>query len=684
MEKINAFFEDYLFNIKNCLVVYGEKANCLETVIALANDFAIQIPDEKIEILNDGVLEIVKRNIPSTLSGEFYQGFPESVHNLSRFQLLYDQLNHYYNTYYLGNFSESGKSVFEKTVKRRLFKGKGEIKNIDIITKEQAQQMIIQTAKDFCTSTRPLNDANCNFLVNYFKTYKNFYPIQGKTNLVKLAYTFKKKVLYSQLYLSDLFKMVEYIGFNYYDRKSPIEVRLNSSDRRFVKNLINHAFKLNQADIENCYEKRAFWCGILHQIHYKHICEKSEQFVRDIRNKKCKSCYSVVNTLLEKGQVVEASNYLIAKKGTTALIRNIDYILSRATNTTDALKVIDLITLTNPLVAMQLLLRNGTQAKYNRIFTFTKNNLLKVHYENDEESQKRKTILPKQITSMVNKKILKSLSDFYNGKLGKVYIDEKFKKIALPIYESDSQIGLGVLTKGSRIPFDTNKTLRAFIYWEKVNDIDLACFGINKQGAQIEFSWRTNCEFNEKRIITYSGDQTSGYNGGSEFFDININKFKEKYKDVEYILFTANCYSLLEFNKLYCKAGYMTRDDATNGNIYEPKTVNTAFNVTANGTYCLLYALDLKNNEIVWVNTAKNDFYAVAGEDCVNFVYKYLETTNHLSVYKLFELANAQFVDDATLADYVVSDEIKSVTKDQVLITSYDYSPLIPIINGKI
>ena len=63
MEKINAFFEDYLFNTKNCLVVYGEKANCLETVIALANDFAIQIPDEKIAILNDGVLEIVKRKI---------------------------------------------------------------------------------------------------------------------------------------------------------------------------------------------------------------------------------------------------------------------------------------------------------------------------------------------------------------------------------------------------------------------------------------------------------------------------------------------------------------------------------------------------------------------------------------------------------------------------------------------
>ncbi len=685
MKKFNEFFEDYLFTVKNCLVVYGEKANQLETVIALARDFAIEIPEEKIEILNDGVFDIVKRTIPTSLKGEFYQGFPESVHKLSHFQLLYDQLSHYYNTYVLGDFSSAGHSNYEKTIKRSLFKGKGEIKYIDIITESQAEEMIIKTAKDLCSSTRVLNDVNYNFLVEYFKTYKEFYPIAGKTNLVKLVYNLKRVKLFNQLYLSDVYKLVEYVGFNFYFNKlDAIDVRLKSKDRRFVTQIIDRTFLTDKADVDNCFEKRAFWCGLLHQLHYKPKTQKAVDFVNDVRSKKGKSCYSLFNRLLDEGKIFEASNYLISKKGSNSLIRNIDYVLSRATNLEDVDKVLDLIDISNPLCSMQLLLRNSTESKSTRIFTFTKNNLSKVHYETEKESERRKTILSASLSSRIKEKVLALLSNLYNGKFGNVYIDEKFKKIALPLYESDSQSGLGVLTKGSRIPFETNKILRAFIYWEKVNDVDLACFGINKEGQCIEFSWRTNARFNAFQAVTYSGDQTSGYNGGSEYFDINFDKFKEKYKNVEYIVFTANCYSLLEYNKFYCKAGYMTRDDANAGNIYEPKTVNSAFNVTANGTYCILFAIDLKTNELVWINSAKNGFYAVAGEDKLDFIYKYLETTNVLSVYKLFELANARFVDNVEQADYVVSDQVKPVKDTQVLITSYDYSPLIPIINGKI
>jgi RNA-binding protein YlmH len=127
----------------------------------------------------------------------------------------------------------------------------------------------------------------------------------------------------------------------------------------------------------------------------------------------------------------------------------------------------------------------------------------------------------------------------------------------------------------------------------------------------------------------------------------------------------------------------MLREHPTDGEIYEPKTIQTAYNVTAEGIYGILFALGIKRKEIVWLNVSKSGFYPVAGEDKLDFIYKYLTITDAINVYKLFEIAGATFVDDPSKAKYVVSDEVESVREDQVLIRSYDYTPLIPLINGK-
>ena len=87
---------------------------------------------------------------------------------------------------------------------------------------------------------------------------------------------------------------------------------------------------------------------------------------------------------------------------------------------------------------------------------------------------------------------------------------------------------------------DAFKKLRAFTYWEKVDDIDLSCFGLTDDGRRIEFSWRTMAG-NQSDAITYSGDETSGYKGGSEYFDIKLEEFKKMYPAVKYIVFFLPC-----------------------------------------------------------------------------------------------------------------------------------------------
>lgn len=682
MNNLNTFFEDYLFGVKQCLVVCGQPSNCFETAFTLAKGYGIQLPAQKVQLLNEEVLNVVRRNLPDKLSGEFYKGFPQSVHSLAASQIVFDQLYHYFNTYVQGDFSKPGESVFEKSFERVAFAGKPAWKKFDVLTYDQAIVEIDTTMQNLCKSTRPLNNMDMRFVQNYVQLFGKIYPIAGKTNLCKLVCTIGSKEIVDQLYLSDVYKLVGFIAYsNTYGEFDAMNYRMQNKYKRLVTKVIDNAFAIGKADVVNCYEKRDFWCGLLHQIHYKPCSEAAQKFCIAIRSKQGKSVYSHFEKLLKQGDVVEAAKLLVDKKGVNALVRNVDYVLSRCT-LDQVEEVLRLIDLTNPLCALQLYARNSIAVSATREFVYTKNNLVVRHTETKEEADRRKTILPLEIKQKVDQALKSALQKRFAGKLQSVYIEDSFKTVALPLYESDSAPGLGTLTKGSRVPFESKMIFRAFVNWSKCNDVDLACFGIGKDGEVVEFSWRNTHRYQTVRAVTYSGDQTSGYNGGSEYFDVNFKKFASTYRNCDYVVFTANCYSMENFSEFPCKAGFMLRDNAYVGKIYEPSTVKTAYNVTAQGTYCVLFALDIKRKEIVWLNVARDGFYPIAGEDKLDFVYKFLNVTDVLSVYSLFQIAGATFVDDASQAKYVVSDNVESVREDQVLIRSYDYTPLIPLING--
>ena len=96
---------------------------------------------------------------------------------------------------------------------------------------------------------------------------------------------------------------------------------------------------------------------------------------------------------------------------------------------------------------------------------------------------------------------------------------------ALPLQENTSQGGFGVLPKGSRIHIENAKIIRAFTYWEKVNDIDLSVFGIDAKGRQTEFSWRTMAGRKPDAIF---------FSGESVKFDSNNTKIDSVVSGHEY------------------------------------------------------------------------------------------------------------------------------------------------------
>ena len=298
-------------------------------------------------------------------------------------------------------------------------------------------------------------------------------------------------------------------------------------------------------------------------------------------------------------------------------------------------------------------------------------------------SRRRSEISEGQAKMLANR-LMENLRANLKGRLGKVYIDPEIKRYALPIAENTSQGGFGVLTRGTRLPMQTEgkpiKKLRGFTYWEKVNDIDLSVFGIDSDGYRREFSWRTMAG-NQSGAITYSGDETSGYNGGSEYFDIDLPNFRTMYPKMRYLIFCDNVYSALTFDKCICRAGYVLRDTESSGEIYEPKTVQSAYTVNCSSTFAYLFGVDLETEELVWLNMARNGSTHVAGNTDMNFITDYFHITEMINVYSFFEMMAAELTATEGEAEIIVTNKTISAKEGVEVIREYDTERMIQLMN---
>ena len=293
----------------------------------------------------------------------------------------------------------------------------------------------------------------------------------------------------------------------------------------------------------------------------------------------------------------------------------------------------------------------------------------------------RRTKLANRDRKAASSAIQDILEKNLKGKLGKVYIDPLMKNIALPLQEGASQGGFGTLTKGTRIPLPEGKKLRAFTYWEKVNDIDLSVFGLDKNQKQTEFSWR-NMASNQSEAITFSGDQTSGFDGGSEYFDIDLEEFKKQHPVIRYLVFCNNIYTNgVTFDQCVCRAGYMFRDIKDSGEIFEPKTVNSSYTINCASRFAYLFGLDLTTNEFVWLNVANENGSRIAASDNMSFLTQYFEMTKIFNVYDFFTLMAGEVVDEPKNADIAVTDEKIETGESTEIIRSFDIEKIIALLN---
>lgn len=660
-------FKEYLFE-KHFLVNDNGAANAagndqsqvFEVLFSLANLFNISVVEGK-ELAQKEMIELASRLLGVNVPKPFYEGFPATVKELSPDQLLFDQMVHYTMTYGFGNFSEAGHSLFEKDFERTAFKENCVTREFTILQEEEAVKQLAEYVENLLASSRPLNDRQFQMVCEYVKTYH--YKVQqcaSKNTTVKLMVKLRDLRFARFLNLSDVIKVLDEISYANYLNENLKKLNLRNQDRKFLTSVIDELFAISHVDEVTCFEKKDVWCGLLHHLHYQPKCDRAREFLADVRGKGNRSVYSEFERLLSVRNVRGAVMSLKQGKGSGALLRNLDYIVSRIEEPEDLKFVLENLGTKNNVMLMQLLLHytklRRPLEKQVRSFRFTKHNVMRVHQEDAGEAARRKSMISLGQSAAISKFVEENLRQNLKGRLGKVYVDETMKNLALPLQETTSQGGFGVLAKGSRLSIPEGKKIRAFTYWEKVNDIDLSVIGIDENGKQTEFSWRTMAN-RQSDALVYSGDETSGYNGGSEYFDVDVEEFQKLYPRIKTLIFCNNVFSGSNFETCYCTAGYMMRDLLDSGEIYEPKTVATSFRVNCPSTFAYLFGIDLETREFVWLNVARGGETIVAGATSLAFLLDYFDVTQKMNVHRFFEWMATELVTDPAEADVIVTDD---------------------------
>ncbi|MBR2524748.1 MAG: hypothetical protein IKE53_09985 [Clostridiales bacterium] len=683
MGKIGSIYKEYLFD-RHILVNDSDNAETdrAETLMALARLLNIRITDGA-DLVHRDMISFASGLLGEDVPEPFYRGFPQSVRDLTPGELFYDQLLNYYITYDLGDMSETRHSVLEGDIPRLAFREEGTVKDFSIVTAEKAMTMVSDIVNDLMCGSRPLNDKQFGLIAQYVRD-TGFRPanVSSKNTAIRLLMDTRDLYFAGFIEMSDVIKLTEEMNFRLYNRTDIRKLNLKNQDRKFITGVINELIRQGRINTGDCYEKQKHWAGLLHHIHYKPVNDDAGRFAVLMRSGINHSAYTAFEREMNNMCIRNAVDILKEQKGSGAVLRNLNYIISRCGTEDNIRYVLDNIDSGNCLLLMQLYLqylRYGNK-KTSRSFSFAKFGMLKEYSENETDMKKRRSFLTSDKVDVLQDHVFSILRKNLAGRLGKVYIDPDMKRYALPIQESTAQSGFGVLPKGSRLRMDEFKKLRGFTYWEKVDDIDLTVIGIDEQGNQYEFSWRTMATSNSP-AITYSGDETSGYNGGSEYYDIDVDIFRQEYPDVRYLVFCDNVYSSLTFDKCICRAGYMIRDREDSGEVFEPKTVSSSFAVNAKSRFCYLFAVDLMRNEFVWLNCARSSNLNVAGESRFFFLIDEMNVTDLMNMKWFFELTATEVCDNMEDADVIVTDKSIDVPAGKDLIREYDTEKILALMN---
>jgi hypothetical protein len=243
--------------------------------------------------------------------------------------------------------------------------------------------------------------------------------------------------------------------------------------------------------------------------------------------------------------------------------------------------------------------------------------------------------------------------------LGRCRLDDCLKKFMVPMAQRSASKSLRTLTRGSRIPMPDAAVLRFFIWWKNGSsrtDIDLSAALFDGEQRYVDVL----SYYNLKNFGgCHSGDIVDAPTGAAEFIDVEIARLTGH--KVRYIVMVLTSFTEQPYCDLpECFAGWMARQQANSGEVFEPRTVMDKLDVASNTRICIPAVFDLAKKEVIWADLAlkKRPSFNSVGTNLsgVSLMLQSLTCLSKPDLYTLFSLhirARGSLAEPAKDADSV-------------------------------
>ncbi len=653
MNKIN---KEQILISRHYIMSNGKEDNNRDKYYAyLLNKFGIEIVNPK--FLNKDVVQQLKKYLKINIPNSFYKN-PQDLKYFSCEELYLEQLISYINIDLIeGNHNKNTNfnriELFNKVLPKYENGKEIKIRKYNIILENEINKILNDIFDAYCNYSRPFSIEETNeFLYLYSLGFYHNQDIKCKDNIF---YLLDKDIDFAKLL--DRKDVVKFSVLKFGNANFNKMNKNQKTTLKLIKNMIPLVKKTSLS------KKQAKF--------FNKLCKECNLKIVDNNDN---SPYKAAIKEIKNGNVISASKIFLDSGSLFA--RNFRFLLSRANNEEKNI-LINMLPNDNPILLYQIL-TTILNDKDKRIFTFKNNNLVKCHIETDYEEKYRKSKLDYETCELLSNIIKNKIDSYYLSlpKLGKIYISEKFKKIALPVNNSCSGRGLDVLPTGSRIKVNGNY-IRTFCYWKNVFDIDTSALFIkddfNKNNDYVELSWRNYNTLPLGKSALSSGDCRD--ENGAEYQDFKIDELLEL--GYRYVIYTLNGYGgKLNEGNIVC--GYQNKNNL-NTSDWDPKNIEFKINVISNSCAYTGFAIDLKTKEIIVLNLNSSCNNQVVNKKQLLLIEKYLKE-NYLN-YSMYDLLKCRGEITTKEEANIIFDDDYIPLDNQKTIKSYEMEKLVALIN---
>lgn len=181
--------------------------------------------------------------------------------------------------------------------------------------------------------------------------------------------------------------------------------------------------------------------------------------------------------------------------------------------------------------------------------------------------------------------------------------------VAVPLVNRDAATADRKLDRGQEIALaGAGDTLRVFTHWTNNQTsggyMDAGLVILDETCTNLAvLTWDTWSA--HRHLGTYSGDKNvNPGHTAAEYFDLDLAKVRAKYPNAIYVAMTIQSWSGWPTSNVDIIAGAMLRSKPDSGEVFDARTINTAFKPTTDSTQSVPLAVDLRTGVMVWVDSS--------------------------------------------------------------------------------